>query len=64
MTVFAESSSYQCKFYFLVWVLFSIGKDISNFHFEILLRKDFSYFLKSEASLFVNGNSRKVLKEG
>lgn len=37
---------------------------ISNFEVEKLLRKEFSYFLKCEASLLGNENRGKMLKEG
>lgn len=60
--VVAKSSSYYCEF--LLFSGFFTGKYISNFDVEILLRKEFSYFLKYEASLLGNGDRGKMLKEG
>lgn len=62
-------SDSDCK-EFLILVQTSIifcfftGKCNSNFDVEILLRKEFSYFLKCEASFLGNGNRGKMLKKG
>lgn len=63
-TVFTKSYSYQCElslFSGLGFIL--ISKYISNFHFEIFLRKNFFYCLRSESGWHFNGNSSKMLKE-